>query len=89
MSEIKDGHNFLEELFYALVDTLTDPEKLADILADAAIISPGLYFCWEFVKKIGQFAKKKKNRPMCQIASKCEKLLSYFEKVPKSRIAEI
>lgn len=87
--EREDGLNFLKELFDALIDTLTSPEKLANILADTAIISPGLYLCWEFVKKIRSFAEKRNSTPLHQISSKCEKLLSYFERVPKSRIAEI
>jgi len=87
--EREDGLNFLKELFNALIDTLTNPEKLANILADTAIISPGLYLCWELVKKIRNHAEKKNSTPLHQISSKCEKLLSYFERVPKSRIAEV
>ncbi len=84
-----DSLNFLEELFDELIDTLTNPEKLANILAETAIVSPGLYLCWEFVKKIRSFAEKKNSTPLHQIYLKCEKLLSHFERVPKSRIAEI
>ena len=87
--ELEDGLNILEQLYYALFDTLTNPEKLAPILADTLIVSPGLFICWEITKKIWQFAELDKNKPMRLIHFKCQKVLSYFERVPKSRIAEI
>lgn len=85
-SELADFGDFLQKLFEEILDTLSSPEKLAPILTEVAIVSPGLYFCWKLIQKTQGFAKK---GLISELVSKCREILRYFEKVPESRIKEI
>jgi len=83
------------------VDTLCDPEKLAEILAEVAIVGPIVCVFWERIKRLQRrFRREGKseekgggnggsNRFVEPIVCQCIKILHYFEKVPKSRITEI
>lgn len=89
IEELNNIRDYLEELFRELLAILLDPKKLAQILAEVAIVSPGLYLCWRMIMSLRNFSTAKKSSFGRKLVAKCEKILRYFETVPKSRITEI
>lgn len=84
---------YLRDFYSEIRNTLSDPKALASIFVEVAILSPivamGLGLAEEMVKKFRKWARKEKNDPAKIIANQMGKLINYFEKVAKSRLAEI
>jgi hypothetical protein len=82
--------DFLVELYREVVANLTEPQKLAPLIADAFIIAPAAAFGFSIGRYlIGRMQSRKSNQHCADFANKMEKLLAFFAEVPRSRRYEI
>jgi hypothetical protein len=93
-SDFEDFPRFIRVLFKEITEILSDPEKLAPIITDAFIITPatsiGFAIGRYMIRKIKNWSSQKPdNRYSSQLVEKLERLLTYFQVTPRSRLAEI
>jgi uncharacterized membrane protein len=90
---LKEFVGYLKQLLSLIAETITDPKKLAPILADVLIVTPtasfGFAISKHFLEILTHWAKTKKNPCGMVVAEKMELLQDYFQVTSKSRIAEI
>lgn len=85
-----DIGEFIKELYHEVSEVLKDHKKLAPILVGVVITSylSMIYYVFKYaLRKLSHERKYKK--PIKKICDEMELVLSYFEKVKKSRLAEI
>lgn len=92
-SEFEEFAIFLCDLYSEIEQTLSDPEKRAPIVTEVLIVGPAASLGWKMLlimlDRMKRWSSSTDNDYGTQIAKKLKRLLNYFKKVPKSRLAEI